>query len=95
MHRQLGTTRPYSLWPSWGTALYACGQARGGTGHVVTAAKPQPTDETTPSLIEVTGSRLVRRGGASREWRGLPPGHLDIEALAGCAPRIVAIQSAA
>jgi len=57
---QLGATHVYTLWTSSGTALYACEQATGGTGHVVTAAKPQASDETTLSVIEVTGGGLVR-----------------------------------
>jgi len=62
---QLGTTHTYTLWASSGTALYACEQASGGAGHVVTAAKPQPSDETTLSVIEVTGGGLVRPA----QWR--------------------------
>ena len=62
---QLGTTHIYTLWTSSGTALYACEQARGGSGHVVTAAKPQAADETTLSVIEIIGGGVVRQV----QWR--------------------------
>ena len=43
-----------------GTALYSCQQARGGTGHQVTVAKPIGSDETTLSVVEiVNGGRLL------------------------------------
>lgn len=69
---QLGTTHTYTLWPSSGTALYACEQASGGSGHVVTAAKPQASDETTLSVIEVTGGGLVRQATWRETLQGSP-----------------------
>jgi hypothetical protein len=62
---QVGATHTYTLWPSSGTALYACAQARGGAGHVLTVAKPQPSDETTLSVIEITNGGVVR----DVQWR--------------------------
>ncbi len=62
---QLGATHTYTLWASSGTALYACEQASGGGGHVVAAAKPHASDETTLSVIEVIGGGLVRQV----QWR--------------------------
>jgi hypothetical protein len=50
----------YTLWPSSGTALYACEQARGMADHTVSVAKPKVTDETTLSVVEITGGGLVR-----------------------------------
>ena len=50
---QAGSTHTYTFWPSSGTALYLSEQAAGGAGHVVTAAKPAPADETTLSVVEV------------------------------------------
>lgn len=56
---QAGSTHTYTLWPSSGTALYVCEQAVGGAGHVVTATKPAPADETTLSVVEViNGAQL-------------------------------------
>lgn len=56
---QVGSTHTYTLWPSSGTALYVSEQAAGGTGQVVTAAKPTPADETTLSVVEViNGAQL-------------------------------------
>jgi hypothetical protein len=55
-----GGARTYSLWPTSGTALYACERAAGGAGHIVTVEKPQPADETTLTVVEVTGGGSVR-----------------------------------
>ncbi|MBC7482727.1 MAG: hypothetical protein H7337_12690 [Rhizobacter sp.] len=56
---QAVSTHTYTLWPSSGTALYVSEQAAGGAGHVVTAAKPAPADETTLSVVEViSGGQL-------------------------------------
>ncbi|MGJ7511603.1 hypothetical protein [Variovorax sp. GT1P44] len=62
---QLGVPHIYTLWPNSGTGLYGCEKAVGKVGHVVTVAKPKATDETTLSVVEVTG------GGALRDvqWR--------------------------
>ena len=62
---QLETAHTYTLWPNSGTALYACEQARGMAGHAVTVPKPKVTDETTLTVVEITG------GGSVREvrWR--------------------------
>jgi hypothetical protein len=57
---QRDVAHTYTLWPSSGTALHACEQARGMAGHVVTVAKPKVTDETTLSVVEITGGGLVR-----------------------------------
>lgn len=62
---QLGATHVYTLWTSSGTALYACEQSRGGSGHVVTVAKPQATDETTLSVVEIASGGVVR----DVQWR--------------------------
>jgi hypothetical protein len=62
---QLGVPHTYTLWPSSGTALYACAQARGMAGHVVTAAKPKVTDETTLTLVEIVNGGVVR----DVQWR--------------------------
>lgn len=50
---QAGSTHTYTLWPRSGTALYVSEQAAGGAGHIVTAAKSAPADETTLSVVEV------------------------------------------
>jgi hypothetical protein len=52
-YTQLGATHIYTNWQNSGTALYACARASGGTGHVVTAPKSVPADETTLSVVEV------------------------------------------
>jgi hypothetical protein len=57
---QLDVAHTYTLWPNSGTALYACAQARGMAGHTVTVAKPKDTDETTLSVVEITGGGIVR-----------------------------------
>lgn len=57
---QLDTSHVYTLWLGSGTALYACEQAAGGAGHVVTAAKPTPADETTLSAVEIVNGGVVR-----------------------------------
>lgn len=62
---QLGVPHTYTLWPNSGTALYACAQARGMAGHSVTVAKPKVTDETTLSVVEITGGGIVR----DVQWR--------------------------
>ena len=59
-YAQLGTGHTYKLWTSSGTALYACEQAVGGAGHVVTAAKRSAADETTLSVIEIANGGMVR-----------------------------------
>lgn len=61
----LGVPHTYTLWPSSGTGLYGCVQARGRGGHVVTAEKPKVTDETTLSVVEITGGGVVR----DVQWR--------------------------
>ncbi|MDM0108177.1 hypothetical protein QTH97_24730 [Variovorax sp. J22R24] len=62
---QLDVPHTYTLFPNSGTGLYACEKAQGIAGHVVTAAKPKVTDETTLSVIEIVN------GGSVREvrWR--------------------------
>ena len=57
---QLDTAHAYTLYPTSGTALYACAKARGMAGHTVTVAKPDPTDELTLTVVEITGGGLVR-----------------------------------
>nr|WP_214694808.1 hypothetical protein [Variovorax paradoxus] len=57
---QLDVAHTYTLWPSSGTALYACEQARGMAGHLVTVPKPKVTDETTLCAVEITGGGSVR-----------------------------------
>ncbi|MGR4871823.1 hypothetical protein ACIPRI_23495 [Variovorax sp. LARHSF232] len=62
---QLGVSHTYALWPKSGTALFACEKAQGMAGHVVSVVKPIITDETTMSVVEVTGGGLVR----DVQWR--------------------------
>ena len=62
---QLDVAHTYTLWPSSGTVLYACEQARGMVGHAVTMAKPKVTDETTLSVVEITDGGFVR----DVQWR--------------------------
>ncbi|HSV59534.1 MAG TPA: hypothetical protein VLJ19_11595 [Variovorax sp.] len=62
---QLGQAHTYTLWPNSGTALHACAQARGTAGHAVAMPKPNVTDETTLSVVEVTDGGLVR----DVQWR--------------------------
>lgn len=62
---QLDVAHTYTFWPSSGTVLYACAQARGLVGHTVTVAKPTATDETTLSVVEITGGGFVR----DVQWR--------------------------
>jgi len=57
---QLDVPHIYTLWPSSGTALYACEKAQGVAGHVVTVAKPNATDETTLSVVEIASGGSVR-----------------------------------
>ena len=57
---QLDVAHTYTLWPSSGTALYACAQARGMAGHAVTVAKPKVTDETTLSVVEIANGGVLR-----------------------------------
>jgi hypothetical protein len=61
----LGVAHTYTLYPSSGTGLYACVQAQGREGHVITVQKPKVTDETTLSVVEITS------GGSLRDvqWR--------------------------
>lgn len=56
----LDVAHTYTLWPNSGTALYACAQARGRTGHAVTVAKPKVTDETTLTVVEILGGGVIR-----------------------------------
>ncbi|OUM04440.1 hypothetical protein [Variovorax sp. JS1663] len=67
---QLGTPHTYTLWPNSGTALYACAQARGRDGHVVTAETPKVTDETTLTAVEIVNGGVVR----DVQWREVPSG---------------------
>jgi hypothetical protein len=62
---QLGTSHTYTLWPSSGTALYACAKAQGRDNHVVTADTPKVTDETTLSVVEVLNGGVV----SDVQWR--------------------------
>ena len=62
---QLDVAHTYTLWPNSGTALYACEQARGMVSHAVTVVKPKVTDETTLSVVEITGGGFVR----DVQWR--------------------------
>lgn len=62
---QLGTAHPYTLYPTSGTALYACAKAQGKTGHAVSVAKPNAGDEATMTVVEITGGGLVR----DVQWR--------------------------
>ena len=62
---QLDVAHTYTLWPSSGTAVYACRQAQGMVGHAVTVAKPKVTDETTLSVVEIVGGGFVR----DVQWR--------------------------
>lgn len=57
---QLGTAHAYTNWPSSGTALYAFPAAQGGAGHVVTLAKPSPTDEVTMAAVEVLDGGVIQ-----------------------------------
>jgi hypothetical protein len=57
---QLGTAQPYTNWPSSGTAMYAFPVAQGGAGHVVTLAKPSPTDEVTMAVVEVLDGGVIQ-----------------------------------
>ncbi|SCK07058.1 hypothetical protein VAR608DRAFT_0117 [Variovorax sp. HW608] len=62
---QLDSTHTYTLYPSSGTALFACEKARGLASHTVAAAKPDPLDEVTLTVVEVTGGGRVR----DLKWR--------------------------
>jgi hypothetical protein len=62
---QLGVAHTYTLWPGSGTALFACEKARGGDGYSVSIAKPKLSDETTLTVVEITGGGLVR----DAQWR--------------------------
>lgn len=62
---QIGSAHTYTNWPTSGTALYGCLGAAGGAGHVVTAAKPDPADETTLSVVEIAGGGVL----ADVQWR--------------------------
>ncbi|WP_431274563.1 hypothetical protein ACQ858_21555 [Variovorax ureilyticus] len=57
---QRDSAHAYTLYPRSGTALFACEKARGVAGHTVTVAKPDPLDEVTLTVVEVTGGGLVR-----------------------------------
>jgi len=67
---QLDTTHAYTLYPTSGTALFACTAARGMAGHAVLVAKPNAGDEATLTVVEVTGGGLVR----DVKWREVPSG---------------------
>jgi hypothetical protein len=69
---QIGATHTYSLWQSSGTALYGCVQAAGGVGHVVTAAKPAPADETTFSVVEIINGGVLQDFKWKEVLRGNP-----------------------
>lgn len=71
-YTQLGTSHTYTLWSSSGTALYACELAAGGTGHAVTAAKPNPSDETTLSVIEVVNGGVIGEVKWNEVLKGSP-----------------------
>jgi hypothetical protein len=60
---QLGAARPYTRWPSSGTAVYAYTGMAGGAGHVVRAATP-PGDEVTLAAVEIVEGQRV----AAAEW---------------------------
>jgi hypothetical protein len=62
---QLDVPHIYTLFPSSGTALFACEKAQGVAGHVVTVAKPNATDETTLSVVEIASGGSVR----DVQWR--------------------------
>lgn len=62
---QLDVPHIYTLWPSSGTGLYACAQALGRDGHVITAEKPKVTDETTLTAVEIVNGGIVR----DVQWR--------------------------
>ena len=68
-YAQLGSTHPYTQWPSSGTALYAFAPAAGGSGHVVQAETPA-ADEITLAAVEIVGRGVIQ----DVQWR---------EALAG------------
>jgi hypothetical protein len=56
---QLGASHTYTRWTSSGTSLYGLVGARGGVGHVVTAANPG-NDEITLAVVELRqGSRIT------------------------------------
>jgi len=59
---QIDTAHTYALYPNSGTALFACAKAKGMgmAGHAVTVAKPDPLDEVTLTVVEITGGGLVR-----------------------------------
>ena len=54
-----GATNAYVGFPTSGTALYAKINAAGGTGHIVIASKPTPTDEVTLVTTEVPGVNTI------------------------------------
>jgi hypothetical protein len=64
-YTQLGGTRTYSLWPSSGTALYCSERGTGGSGHIVTADKSEPVDETTMAVVEVVNGGTIQ----DVQWR--------------------------
>ena len=55
-----------------GTALYSCQQARGGTGHQVTVAKPIGSDETTLSVVEIVNGGHLLDAKWSEVAAGMP-----------------------
>ena len=60
VYTRLGASHVYTLWPTSGTTLYACVQARGIDGLGVAVAKPDPGDEVTLSVVEIANGGLVR-----------------------------------
>lgn len=55
----VGSSLAYSLYPSSGAALYADVTAAGGSGHVVTRAKPTDYDEVTLWMAEVKNASFI------------------------------------
>lgn len=54
---QLGQAHRYDRYRDSGTALYAFSNAKGGSGHVISASTP-PSDEITLSVVEVKGTKV-------------------------------------
>lgn len=66
----LGTPHRYTLWGGSGTALYACADARGGSGHVVSVATPVG-DEITLAAVEIVNGGVIQ----DFQWNEVPAGH--------------------
>lgn len=62
---QLGAIHPYALWPASGTALYACAQAAGGSGHGAAVSKVVVTDEVTLAVVEIADGGMI----VDANWR--------------------------